>query len=455
EAGVGCKSADINCDDGDACTVDLCDPDTGCSTVSKCAAAEDLVPCMVATCDDGVCGTGPAPDGESCVPNSVCTDKGTCEEGKCVPLEGELSCDDDNVCTTDVCDDTQGCVHEESTCNDGDPCTLDSCDPTEGCLVAPKCDEDLQGDCKVPSCDPDSGTCGSASAPEGTVCESNDVCFAAGSCGAGGLCLGSGDSIDCDDDDPCTKDTCDAELGCQHETNLDLSCDDGNPCTEDDACGANGCAGAVVDCDDGDDCTQDACIDTGACVNEQIPGCGVDGVFCDGVAGSSCDDEDPDTLNDICLQGICRGFERVLLAADNGSDTDLVLTRVDRAHDTWFVAAEHGGSVGEVFGLGGYTEEDVELFLYENLSPQGQPDLGRITGLHNGFAATEDGLLVEFVPGDDGGSWSSDKPISAAFGDDALDDVGCLWASGPSGSSGTAVWVGGRSSSDARVHFCH
>ena len=46
--------------------------------------------------------------------------------------------DDNNVCTTDVCDDsTREVTHTPVPIDDGDPCTADSCDPLDGVLNEP------------------------------------------------------------------------------------------------------------------------------------------------------------------------------------------------------------------------------------------------------------------------------------------------------------------------------
>ena len=60
-------------------------------------------------------------------------------------------------------------------------------------------------------------------------------------------------SSQCDDDDPCTKDTCDSKKKCQRKA-------------------IAGCCATSADCDDGDPCTKDTC--SGAtCKNTPISGC--------------------------------------------------------------------------------------------------------------------------------------------------------------------------------------
>jgi hypothetical protein len=92
------------CDDGNLCTDDSCDSQTGC------VFAPNTVPC-----DDG----------------SVCTAGDVCGNGSCQPGAPTVVCNDGNVCTDDVCDPLTGsCVFADNTaaCDDGNPCTAgDAC----------------------------------------------------------------------------------------------------------------------------------------------------------------------------------------------------------------------------------------------------------------------------------------------------------------------------------------
>jgi hypothetical protein len=40
----------------------------------------------------------------------------------------DVTCDDQNACTTDSCDPSGGCSFTPIDCNDGDACTVDRCD---------------------------------------------------------------------------------------------------------------------------------------------------------------------------------------------------------------------------------------------------------------------------------------------------------------------------------------
>lgn len=129
--------------------------------------------------------------------------------------------------------------------------------------------------------------------------------------------------VRCDDQDPCTVDSCDGEGGCVHEP---VACDDGLACTPD-RCDGGVCVHGAPDCDDDNPCTFDVCEEAGCryVVLEDEPcflpggirGVCWDGVCCvpdcegrecgfDGCGGScgSCDDGDACTLEE-CLDGTC------------------------------------------------------------------------------------------------------------------------------------------------------
>ena len=125
-------NVDAECDDGDACTTETCNPD---------APGADAFGCLRA------------------LPN----------------------CDDGNVCTADGCDPGTGCTHLPISCDDGQRCTIDACTPGSGCghVQVLGCANRVT----VPLCtgQPDFTPCG---APVGTcqptcrddLCTSQDAC---------------------------------------------------------------------------------------------------------------------------------------------------------------------------------------------------------------------------------------------------------------------------------------
>jgi hypothetical protein len=106
-------------------------------------------------------------------------------------------------------------------------------------------------------------------------CTTNDACDAAGSCSAGTL-------INVDDGDPCTADACDPQLGITHVPAIGAACDDDDVCSQNDVCTATGCVGLPsVDVDDGDPCTADSCDPSSGIVSHMVV-----------PAGTSCSDGD-------------------------------------------------------------------------------------------------------------------------------------------------------------------
>ena len=236
----------------------------------------------------------------SCQGQRLCTEDGLTEcsatepseevcngiDDNCNGLDDEGTCDDGNDCTIDTCAGTDGCVYEplsEGECLDGDACTIaDHCE--EGvCVGTPvECDDD--NPCTEDTCD---GLGGCAFSNVVALCDDGDPCTLGDLCQEG-ICSGSA-NLTCDDGNSCTDDSCGAD-GCIFEPN-EQACDDGNACTTDDACNVSTCLGTQVDCDDGNLCTTDSCDIAIGCLaaNNEQP----------------CDDADVCTQGDICTDGAC------------------------------------------------------------------------------------------------------------------------------------------------------
>jgi hypothetical protein len=106
----------------------------------------------------------------------------------------------------------------------------------------------------------------------------------------------------CDDQNPCTTDTC-TESGCKHAPLTGDSCDDGNACTQLDLCEDGLCVGsspvtcpAPGVCEDQGECDPE----TGQCSTPLS------------TPGTTCDDGDLGTYDDNCsAEGTCGGLEVV------------------------------------------------------------------------------------------------------------------------------------------------
>ena len=310
---VGAKAK--NCDDSNPCTVDACDPTSGCIHKSTTAACNDGDPCTTSdNCTTGVCQGTP----KNCNDNNVCTDD-SCDASGCHNTPTGGPCDDGNACTSsDTCTDG-ACAGKGKNCNDGNSCTNDGCDLAKGCsnvlVVGAGCDDgnpcstgekcdssgvcqagiavvcDDGNPCTADACDGVTGVCKysnlTGACDDGIACTVSDTC-------AGGACAGTAKK--CSDGNPCTIDQCDNLKGCTYTAVVGASCDDGNLCTTGDKCDGNGScqAGAVVSCDDLNPCTADVCdLTSGLCKNTSI--------------SSACDDGNACTNKDFCAAGACLG----------------------------------------------------------------------------------------------------------------------------------------------------
>jgi len=183
DAQSDCQAGDaLDCDDGVGCTVDTCDATQGCANApddaacddsdvctgtESCDATHDCQPGQAMGCDDGVACTVDlcdasegclyTPDDGACDDDQLCTGVETCDltedcqPGEALPnccvLDGD--CDDGLICTgVELCDiDTHTCLPAFAPdCDDGEYCTLDSCSEDAGpvgCVNAPALAEDI------------------------------------------------------------------------------------------------------------------------------------------------------------------------------------------------------------------------------------------------------------------------------------------------------------------------
>ncbi len=263
-AGGLCQNTALPCDDGDPCTTDGCDPASGCTHVE---IANCGTPCAQdADCDDAdVCTRDKCTDNVCVNTVIVCDDANPCTTDKCTRGPGYpyctyaaiadgTACDDRNACTTgDTCV-AKACVGKARSCDDDDECTADSCDAATG-----QCRHQPIAGCGPCTVDAD--------------CDDSDVCTR-DKCSAG-TCVNT--VIVCDDANPCTTDKCTRGPGypyCSYFAIGDgTACDDGSACTTGDSCTGKTCGGTALDCDDNDPCTSDSCAPATGCVNTPIPGC--------------------------------------------------------------------------------------------------------------------------------------------------------------------------------------
>jgi len=331
----------VACDDGDACTKgEACHKhkDTGLPVCGKGkpVVCDDNNPCTKDVCDAKLgCTNVAAPAGTPCSDNNKCTAADSCNSGLCAgkPINVPAKCDDNNPCTKDSCDAVAGCQHaplsnikcdDGNVCTAGDVCSSGKCvsgtntcackvdkdclakedgNPCNGTLFcdtskAPfqcktnpktivKCDASKDGFCQKNTCNAATGKCAYITKKDATPCNADDsICTVADACDSG-LCK-AGKALQCNDNNPCTADSCDPKKGCQHTPQGGQCEADGNKCTGPDLCKSGTCiVGGKKGCDDNNACTADSC-DTkkGDCLYNNL--------------AQSCDDGDACTKGDTC-----------------------------------------------------------------------------------------------------------------------------------------------------------
>ena len=174
---LGCGDA---CDDGKDCTTDTCNDSDGCSNTinagsclidNTCFETNDSKPddeCKIcnpansskawSNADDGtVCQSGSCSNGWWTAPK-------TCKSGECTEGGDNTKCDDGKDCTTDTCNDSDGCNY---TVND-DFCLID---------VACYANDDKNPDNPCKFCDTSTSQSEWSNVEDGTVCGTGQVCW--------------------------------------------------------------------------------------------------------------------------------------------------------------------------------------------------------------------------------------------------------------------------------------
>ena len=309
----------------EVCTAKTCSGHGTCKVVSgktQCVCQKGYKDKACDKCDSGA---GYHSDGKGgctndpCVPNpckkanqTTCKALGTKAQCNCdsgYHSDGQGGCTND-PCTPDPCKaQNKACrvsagkaVCYTPTCNDNNPCTKDT----------------LQG-----------GKCVYAKLSDGSSC-STTLCLQKQTC-QNGKCLG-GSQTNCNDNNPCTKDSCDAIQGCQNKKDDTLVPDDKKACTIDKC--SNGVASHTAvhsRCDDNLYCTgveecrpKDSKADSKGCIHTKVPQAPPSPGPCQSYGscqessqsfplikkspGAQCDDGIPCTQQDVCNSaGTCQG----------------------------------------------------------------------------------------------------------------------------------------------------
>jgi MYXO-CTERM domain-containing protein len=323
---IGCiAGTPLDCGDAYSCTTDACDPDTGCNNTPNNAACNNAQFCDgTETCDPGAPDANP---GTGCLPGTPvdCSDTFSCTTTYCD--ENTDSCQ--TIRDDSACDDSQYCNGVE-TCTPGDP----GADAVTGCMpgIAPTCDDSVA--CTIDACDEDQDDCthttNDAACSDSLYCNGVETCTLAGcvagepvNCNDGIACttdacnestdsctnvannalcsnhvfcdgqevcsltLGciDGEPPTCNDNIPCTVDSCDAvNDSCSYEADNTV-CDDLAWCNGTEFCMVGlGCmTGAAPNCVDNVDCTDDTCNElTDSCDYTPDNGACSDDLYCNG-----------------------------------------------------------------------------------------------------------------------------------------------------------------------------
>jgi hypothetical protein len=159
---LGCQAGSPpNCEDGNPCTDNFCDPMSGCQTVNNTNPCNDNDACTTGeACSGGSCGGGSA---VTCNDGNGCTTDTCVSPGGCVYTPNTNPCNDNDACTTgEACSGGSCGGGSAVTCNDGNGCTTDTCAPASGCVFTANSDP----------CD------------DGVICTNNDTC-------SGSMCTGT------------------------------------------------------------------------------------------------------------------------------------------------------------------------------------------------------------------------------------------------------------------------
>lgn len=274
------------CDDGDNCTEnDQCSAGTCAGTGKVCTAPDE---CTTSTCNpaNGNCVEEPIDTpicNNACETAADCNDNDGCTldqciDGQCivagcdqlspVPQCQQFVCDSDTPSPDRMCVPEVDPSQNGTVCDDGDNCTGNDACNDGACFGAPTDCSGLDDVCNIGLCDPGTGVCIPEHLPDGSPCDTGNLCAGDQVCSMGACLTGP---PPCDDGDACNGlETCDEGTG---------------ECLP----------GAPLNCDDADPCTFDSCDHTGQCVNEPE------------VDGTACDDGDVCSESDSCTAGVCSG----------------------------------------------------------------------------------------------------------------------------------------------------
>ncbi len=184
---------------------------------------------------------------------------------------------------------TPGC-DTDAECDDFDPCNGDETCDAGACVAGTPLDCDDQNPCTTNTCSSTDG-CETAPVVDDTPCADADLCDGTETCQAG-VCT-AGTPLTCNDSNPCTDDACDPATGCTAPNSADdTPCPDADVCNGDETCQGGTCtAGTPLTCPNPDACHVATC--------DSVNGCEVS----DAPNGTACPDGDLCNGDETCQGG--------------------------------------------------------------------------------------------------------------------------------------------------------
>jgi len=171
-----CTTSKVECPQ-QLCKFQYCDPSKGCQYANiTCQPDTDCLHyacnnsyvCDVAKKVDPITGLPPAKCGSvvvhQCENASMCNDNNNCTTDVCDPVTFKckwttVSCPVSDSCTLYTCKPKEGCTRKDKVCNDFNNCTIDTCDPKtpNGCVFTNVTCPKPKDSCFYSICDPIEG----------------------------------------------------------------------------------------------------------------------------------------------------------------------------------------------------------------------------------------------------------------------------------------------------------
>ena len=310
-------NSNSDCDDGNPCTDDTCDPTFhACRHVDNTApCSDDGNQCTNDVCSAGVCTHPNKTDGTTCNDGNACTQSDTCQAGVCTGSNPVVCTASDQCHVAGTCDPQTGACSnptapDGTACNDGNACTQTDTCQSGVCTGSNPVTCSAQDQCHTAgTCNPSTGVCSNPAKTDGTACNDGNACTQTDTCQSG-VCTGS-NPVTCTASDQChVAGTCDPGTGqCSNPTATNgTACNDGNACTQADTCQSGVCVGSnPVICTASDQCHVAGTCDpgTGQCSNPTATN------------GTACNDGNACTQTDTCQSGVCTGSNPVTCTASD------------------------------------------------------------------------------------------------------------------------------------------